>query len=113
MGIAVLNAEAIQAIVKYAEQPKNWYYPDRDPKPPGDRPNHYLDVGTYSCVFSHAIIEGKRWKYLSVRCAHPHSVPSPVMLRELANAFGLSNPLMGLNEEEGTAVAAECLEEVQ
>lgn len=99
--------EKIRAAVAHSEKEENWYYPDRGDTPPGDLPGHFVEMGHYGAVFSHTIHAGRRYKYLSIRSLCGEGVPAVPMFLMLAKEFGLLQPQIGLNEEEGTAVAIE------
>lgn len=89
--------QKIKDQVAWAEKPENWYYPELDPKPPGDKPKFvmHLEVG-YRVVYTLTAMTKGKFRHISISVPsskYPHQVAAFT----IATMFGFT----GGGEVEG------------
>ncbi len=103
MRALVLNDEITQKIktqVAWANDPANWYQPEKDAEPPGDNPAYVmmLEVG-YRVVYTMTVAKGQRFRHLSISVDGP-KFPSPEAAFTIATLFGFTRGI----EENGVTM---------
>ena len=92
--IGLEEKRAVSALVEFASRPERWYRPELESGagPPGDNPDHVLELSEFRCVFSLTVLKGALYRHLSVSVPGAGNWPNPIMFCAIAGLFGFTTP---------------------
>jgi hypothetical protein len=79
-------------VALYAARPENWYRIGFSDWSPGERPQHCAMLGSFGCVFSYSLDQGKLYRHLSISTAGAlcGKFPAPTAVWTIATWFGFT-----------------------
>jgi hypothetical protein len=99
MNILIIDEDTkaqVRQVVEYSLAARNHYFIRAGgksyQKPPGENPNHIVQLHSYRCVFSISIEERTRkaWRHLSISVREKGKFAAPIVAFTIAGLFGFT-----------------------